>query len=160
MSGQLAIIVATSLNGGIGVNGELPWHIPEDLKYFRRNTVGHAIVMGRRTYDSIGRPLPKRRNIVITRQLGLEIEGCEVAHSLDEALALAWAGDAEPRVIGGATLYELAMPLATRLFLTEVQRVVEADTFFPDWSREAWTEVKCQEGDGVRFLEFERQRQP
>ena len=153
----LAMIVATSLNGVIGVDGDLPWHIPEDLKYFRRNTVGHAIIMGRKTYDSIGRPLPKRRNIVITRQTDLRIEGCDVVQSLEEALALARTEDPEPRIIGGATLYQQAFPLTTRLFLTEVQQTVEGDTFFPAWHRKNWREVKCTEGDGVRFLEFERQ---
>ena len=152
----LAMIVATSLNGVIGVDGDLPWHIPEDLKYFRRNTVGHAIIMGRKTYDSIGRPLPKRRNIVITRNAALKIEGCEVVQSLDEALELARTEDSEPRIIGGATLYRQAFPLTTRLFLTEVQQTVEGDTFFPEWNRADWNEVQCTDGDGVRFLEFER----
>ena len=142
-SKQYALIVAASLNGVIGRDGGLPWHIPEDLKYFRRNTVGHAIIMGRRTYDSIGRPLPKRRNIVVTRQKGLQIEGCDVVHSLKEALELAWKEDPEPRVIGGATLYEQAMPRATRLFLTEVQQHVEGDTFFPNWHPEEWEEVQA-----------------
>jgi dihydrofolate reductase len=150
------MIVATSLNGVIGVDGDLPWHIPEDLKYFRRNTVGHAIIMGRKTYDSIGRPLPKRRNIVITRNPDLTINGCDVVQSLDEALALARSEDNEPRIIGGATLYRQAFPLTTRLFLTEVQQTVEGDTHFPDWDRNDWTEVNCTEGEGVRFLEFER----
>ena len=156
MSG-LALIVAKSLNNVIGRNGDLPWHIPEDLKYFRRNTIGHSIIMGRKTYDSIGRPLPKRQNIVVTRQEGLKIDGCIVVHSLGQALTLAWETDAEPRVIGGATLYEQAFPRATRLYLTEVQQVIEdGDTFFPDWSPSDWTEQARTEGDGVVFLELER----
>jgi len=154
----LAMIVATSLNGVIGVKGDLPWHIPEDLKHFRRNTIGHAIIMGRRTYDSIGRPLPKRRNIVVTRQTQLTIAGCDVVHSLEEALSLARQEDEEPRIIGGATLYREAFPQTTRLFLTEVQQVVEGDTHFPSWDRTNWNEVGCTDGEGVRFLEFERKK--
>jgi dihydrofolate reductase len=153
---EYALIVAASLNGVIGRDGGLPWHIPEDLKYFRRNTVGHAIIMGRRTYDSIGRPLPKRRNIVVTRQKDLTIAGCEVVHSLEAALQLAWTEDTEPRVIGGATLYEQAMPQATRLFLTEVQQHVEGDTFFPKWNPEEWEEVQAHPGEGVLFRELQR----
>ena len=152
----LALIVATSLNGVIGRDGDLPWHIPEDLKHFRRNTIGHCIIMGRRTYDSIGRPLPKRRNIVVTRQKELQIEGCDVVHSMEEAIQLARTEDEEPRIIGGATLYAEALPHATRLFLTEVQQVVEGDTYFPEWNRDEWREVACQSGDGVLFRELIR----
>ena len=152
----LAIIVATSLNGVIGRKGDLPWHIPEDLKHFRRNTIGHAIIMGRRTYDSIGRPLPKRRNIVVTRQRDLKISGCDIVHSLESAIELARKEDEEPRVIGGATLYAEAFPQVTRLFLTEVQQVVEGDTYFPEWDRKEWQEVGCRPGDGVLFRELIR----
>jgi dihydrofolate reductase len=142
----------------IGRDGDLPWHIPEDLKHFRRNTVGHCIIMGRKTWDSIGRPLPKRRSIVVTRQRGLVIEGADVVHSLDEAVELAWKSDVEPRVIGGATLYEAAFPMATRLILTEVQRDVDGDTYFPQWSPGQWREVSRQVGTtpGVMFRELER----
>ncbi len=154
----LALIVAVSRNGVIGRDGDLPWHIPEDLKHFRRNTVGHCIIMGRKTWDSIGRPLPKRRSIVVTRQRDLVIEGADVVHSLGEALELAWQSDSEPRVIGGATLYAAAFPKATRLILTEVQRDVDGDTYFPQWSPEQWQEVSCQTGTtpGVVFRELER----
>lgn len=156
MSG-LALIVAKSLNNVIGRQGDLPWHIPEDLKYFRRNTVGHSIIMGRKTYDSIGRPLPKRQNIVVTRQQNLEIPGCIVVHSLEDALSLAWKTDDEPRVIGGATLYGQAFPRATKLFLTEVQQVIDdGDTFFPEWDPKEWTEIARVNGEGVVFLELER----
>ena len=153
----LALIVAKSLNNVIGRQGDLPWHIPEDLKYFRRNTVGHSIIMGRKTYDSIGRPLPKRQNIVVSRQADLHIAGCIVVHSLEAALALAWETDEEPRVIGGATLYAQALPQATKLFLTEVQQTIEdGDTFFPEWNPDDWTECARTDGDGVVFLELER----
>lgn len=154
----LALIVAVSRNGVIGRDGDLPWSIPEDLKHFRRNTVGHCIIMGRKTWDSIGRPLPKRRSIVVTRQRGLAIEGADVVHSLDEALKLAWQFDSEPRVIGGATLYAAAFPRATRLILTEVQRDVDGDTYFPKWFPEQWQEISRQVGatPGVLFRELQR----
>jgi len=158
MSGGLALIVAVSRNGVIGRDGDLPWHIPEDLKHFRRNTVGHAIIMGRKTWDSIGRPLPKRRNIVVTRKRGMVLEGAEVVHSLGEALDLAREEDPEPRVIGGATLYREAFPSATRLLLTEVQRDVEGDTYFPDWNEADWEEVAREPGlsEDVVFRELRR----
>ena len=152
----LVLVVAVSLNGVIGRDGGLPWHLPEDLKHFRRNTVGHAIIMGRKTWDSIGRPLPRRRNIVVTRQLGLALEGCEVVHSLAEALQLAHTEDSEPRVIGGASLYREALPCATRLLITEVQQEVDGDTFFPHWNPEEWVETERQEGEGLVFRSLER----
>lgn len=153
---KLALIAAVSENGVIGKDGGLPWHIPEDLKYFKANTTGHAIIMGRKTYDSIGRPLPKRRNIVVTRNAGLKIEGVEVVTSLEAALDLAHSEDEEPRIIGGASLYQDAFPLATRLFLTQVQRSVDGDTFFPKFSEEEWEEVQSQAGEGFVFRVLER----
>ena len=158
MKPGLALIVAVSKNGVIGAAGGLPWHIPEDLKYFRKNTVGHAIIMGRATWDSIGRPLPRRRNIVVSRQRDLKLEGAEVFHHLDDAIAAAREHDDEPRIIGGATIYEAAFPLATRLLLTEVQRNVEGDTFFPQWDPGNWREVARTPGstEGVVFRDLER----
>jgi len=158
MAQGLALIVAVSQNGVIGKDGDLPWHIPEDLKHFRKNTVGHSIIMGRKTWDSIGRPLPKRKSIVVTRQEGLVIEGAEVVHSLGEALDAARDHDSEPRVIGGATLYREAFPFATRLILTEVQREVDGDTFFPEWDPSEWHEVSRELGvtEGVVFRDLRR----
>ena len=155
----LAMVVAMNGERVIGVDGDLPWRIREDLRHFRRVTMGHAIVMGRKTWDSIGRPLPGRRNIVITRNRELTIEGADVVHGLDEAIALArQGGDEEPRIIGGATLYEVALPQTTRLFLTEVDREVKGDTFFPEFDRSQWNEVSRRKGEteGVVFLELER----
>jgi len=142
----------------IGRDGGLPWHFSEDLKHFRRVTTGHAIIMGRKTWDSIGRPLPKRRNIVVTRQRGLEIDGCEVVHSLEDAIVLAREEDPEPRVIGGSTLYELALPLATRLYLTEVAQTVEGDTFFPHFDPAQWRELERRPGENedLVFVTLER----
>ncbi|MGB8331055.1 MAG: dihydrofolate reductase [Polyangiales bacterium] len=127
----LALIAAVARNGVIGKAGTLPWHLSEDLKHFKRTTQGHAIIMGRKTHDSIGRPLPGRRNIVVTRTAGAAIHGCEVAQSLHEAIALARSSDPCPFVIGGASTYEEALPLATELHLTTIDEDVEGDTLFP-----------------------------
>ncbi len=126
----LAMIVAVARNGVIGNAGDLPWHISEDLKHFKNTTSGHAIIMGRKTHESIGRALPKRRNIVVSRS-GAVFAGCETAGSLDEAIALARTTDPCPFVIGGASLYLEALPLATELHLTTIAEDVEGDTYFP-----------------------------
>src|SRR5437016_1982711 len=109
---SLAIVVAMSKNMIIGHQGKLPWHFSEDLRHFRKVTTGHAIIMGRKTYDSIGRPLPNRRNIVVTHQAKLQLLGCEIARSLDDAVAMARMSDVEPRIIGGASVYQQALPQA------------------------------------------------
>lgn len=149
---DLALIVALARNRGIGLRGALPWHLPEDLKRFKALTMGHALLMGRKTHQSIGRPLPGRRNVVITRGQGA-FEGCERAGSLDEALALV-AADPLPFVIGGAELYAQALPRVTHLFLTELDREVEADTFFPPLDAAEWREVSREPGaaPGVTFV--------
>lgn len=156
----LALVVAVARNGAIGHEGGLPWHVPEDLKHFRRVTLGHAIIMGRRTHESIGRPLPKRRNIVVSRDPDRRFEGCERAGSLEEAVEMARrGGDPMPMVIGGASLYAEALPRANRIYLTEVDREVEGDTFFPDWDRSAFREVErrpAAETPGVCFVILER----
>lgn len=153
----LALIVALAKKDrAIGNQGALPWHIPEDLKRFKAVTMGHALVMGRKTHESIGRPLPGRRNIVVTRS-GATFAGCETAASLEQAVTMARATDPMPMVIGGAELYAQALPLATHLFLTEVERDVEADTFFPALERDAWREVRREAGPpGVTFTDLER----
>lgn len=153
----LALIVAVARNGVIGNQGGLPWHISEDLKHFKKTTSGHAIIMGRKTYDSIGRPLPKRRNIVVTRQADLELPGCDRAKSLDEAIALARTTDPCPFIIGGASLYEEALPMTTELHVTRIDEDVEGDTYFPaDLS--AFEEVESRRGEtpGVTFLLLRR----
>lgn len=152
----LALIVALSRNRGIGLGGALPWHLPEDLKRFKSLTKGHALIMGRKTHDSIGRALPGRRNIVITR--GSQVfPGCEAVPSLDAALALV-EDDELPFVIGGAQLYAEALPRATHLFLTELGREVEADVFFPTLEPSEWLEVRRQQGTApeVTFVDLIR----
>ncbi len=148
----LALIVAVARKGVIGNEGGLPWHISEDLKHFKKTTSGHAIIMGRKTYDSIGRPLPKRRNIVVTRQADLELPGCDRAKSLGEAIALARTTDPCPFIIGGASLYQEALPMATELHVTTIDRDVEGDTRFPE-DLSAFEEVESHRGEtpGVTF---------
>jgi len=155
----LALVLARARNGVIGKDGGLPWHLPEDLKHFRRVTTGHAIIMGRKTYASIGRPLPQRHNVVVSRQPGLVIAGCYVASSLERAIAHARElGDEEPRVIGGAEIYALALPFATRIFLTEVNRDVDGDTTMPPFDPAVWIETSRvpAEASDVAFVTLER----
>ena len=153
---RLALIVGLARNRGIGLEGALPWHVPEDLKRFKALTMGHAIIMGRKTHEAIGRALPGRRNIVITRG-AVKFTGCDTVPSLDRALELA-QHDALPFIIGGAQLYAEALPKVTHLFLTQLDRDVEADTFFPELVASEWTEVKREPGTtpGVTFVDLER----
>ena len=152
----LAIVVAIGEGGVIGKDGGLPWRIPEDLQHFKAATMGHAIIMGRKTHASIGRPLPGRRNIVVSRTADA-FDGCELARSLEEAIALARTTDEEPRIIGGARIYEEALPLATRIILTEVHRKVDGDAFF-HLDRSAWRETSRRPAatEGVEFVTLER----
>lgn len=154
----LAIVVAVAERGVIGNAGGLPWRIPEDLKHFKSVTMNHAMIMGRKTHESIGKALPGRRNIVVSRQLRLEIPGCEVAETFEHALMMARTNDEEPRVIGGASIYALALPIATKIFLTEIHRDVPGDTFFPTFDRSGWTETERRKGEtpDVEFVTLER----
>ena len=136
----ISILVATDERGAIGRDGGLPWHLPNDLKRFKALTLGTPVVMGRRTWASIGRPLPGRHNIVITRQAGFSADGASVAGSLDAALAL--AGEAEEVcIIGGAEIYRLALPRAGVIHLTRVHATVPADTYFPELAAGEWRET-------------------
>jgi dihydrofolate reductase len=153
----LVLVLAVARNGVIGKDGKVPWHIPEDLKHFKAMTMGHAILMGRKTYEETRRPLPGRRNIVITRTPGFSAPGCEVVASLEEALSLARTTDPEPRVIGGAEIYRLALPLATRIYLTEIDTDAEGDTVF-HFDRTGFTETERRAGEtpGVTFVTLDR----
>lgn len=139
MAAPLAIVAALGENRAIGLAGELPWRLPADLARFRRITLGHAVVMGRRTHESIGRALPGRMNIVLTRHAGYRAPGCRVARSLEHAVALAPEGG-EVMVIGGVALFAEALPRARRLYLTWVHAAFAADTFFPEFDESAWIE--------------------
>lgn len=133
---MLSIIVAVAQNGVIGDRNALLWHISEDLRHFKTLTLGHPIVIGRKTYESLGRPLPGRRNVVVTRQ-EVAIAGCTVVHSLDEAVAL-FPAEEEVFVIGGAQIYAEALPRADRFYLTRVWHDYEGDTRFPAWDPADW----------------------
>ena len=134
---MISIIVAASTNNAIGIRGELPWRLSSDLQHFNATTMGKPIVMGRKTWDSIGRPLPGRQNIVITRQAGFVAEGCDVVASLAEA-AEAAGDENEIMVIGGSEIYSLALPMADRLYLTRVHAAVDGDAFFPEIDATEW----------------------
>lgn len=137
--GQLTIVVAIDAQRGIGINNTLPWHLPEDLAHFKRVTLGHPIIMGRKTFDSIGRPLPKRRNIVITRNPDWRHEGVDAVHSLQEAIAL--AGGEPAAIIGGAQVFSEALALADRMIVTEIAHTFACDTFFPQPAPGEWKET-------------------
>jgi dihydrofolate reductase len=139
----VSAIVATSENHAIGKNNQLLWHMPNDLKHFKDVTSGRTIIMGRKTFDSVGKPLPKRRNIVVTRQ-DITIPGCEVVKSVEDALALC-KGEDEVFIGGGAEIYKLAMPLTNRIYLTIIHHTFEADTFFPEIDKAEWKEVKRED---------------
>lgn len=146
MSMKLALISAMSRNRVIGRNNALPWYLPEDLKYFKRVTMGKPVIMGRKTRESIGRPLPGRSNIIVSRNTRFEADGARVVHSLDEAIAMARNivlinGGDEAVVMGGAEIYRQALPLADRLYLTRVHAEVEGDTFFPEFDAGQWLEI-------------------
>ena len=136
---RLTLIVARARNGVIGKDNAMPWKIPGEQAYFKRVTMGHPIIMGRKTWESIGRPLPGRRSIVVTRNGAFAAPGAEVVHNLQAALALC-AGAAEAFVIGGAELYRLALPLADRLLITEIDHDFDGDTFFPAPEPAQWKE--------------------
>jgi dihydrofolate reductase len=141
---NLTIIVATDSSNGIGINNTLPWHLPEDLAHFKRLTSGHPIIMGRKTFDSIGRPLPNRRNIVITRNAAWQHDGVESAASLQDALAIV-SGVTDAFVIGGGQIFEQALPLVGKLVITRIAQTYACDAFFPELPAGEWQEVAREE---------------
>ena len=150
---KVYLVAAVAANGVIGANGRLPWQLPEDLKHFKRLTLGHPVIMGRRTWESLGKPLPGRDNIVVSGQPGYEAPGASVAASLEAALALC-AGEPVAFVIGGSRLFAEALPLATGLVLTEIGRDFPGDTWFPAYDRSRWREAQREAhtaADGMRF---------
>ena len=136
----VTIVAAVARNGVIGVDGGLPWHLPEDLRRFKQLTLGHVLVMGRRTYESIGRLLPGRASVIVTRQPGYSVPGAKMAASLDAAIA-ACGNDDEIFVIGGAELYRAALPRADRIYLTTVDAEPAGDTHMPEFDPCAWREL-------------------
>jgi dihydrofolate reductase len=152
---RVTLLAALGRNRVIGRDGAMPWHLPEDLRHFKHTTMGHPMVMGRKTFESIGRPLPGRRTIVITRQEDWHHPDVEAAHSLPEALSLAGPGD-EVFVVGGGEVYREAMPFAQRLVLSEVRDSPEGDTFFPEWSRDEWREAAREPHEEFDIVTYER----
>lgn len=165
----VSLISAMAKDRVIGKRGTLPWNVPEDMKFFMRTTLGHAVIMGRKTYDSMGKPLPRRRNIVVTRRPDFRAEGTEAVRTVEDAIALALTTDPDPFVIGGADIYRAALPLAQRMYITYIPLAVEGgDTFFPEFSVSAgpgagsadgaWREVARRKGEteGVEFVTYER----
>lgn len=159
---MISIIVAIAQNGTIGDNNSLLWHIKEDMRFFRTTTSGHAVIMGRKTFESLGsKPLPKRKNIVITRS-DLTFEGALTAHSLDEAISMA-EGDEETFIIGGAQIYRAALAVADRMYITRVERDYEGDTSFPEVDYSQWqlvSEERHERGEEYEwpfsFLTYDR----
>lgn len=141
---MLTLIVAVAENNVIGCKNRLIWHISEDLKRFKTLTLGHPVIMGRKTYESIGKPLPGRLNIIVSGQQGYSAEGCTVVHSLQEAIDAAKFND-QLFVIGGESIYRQALPLCDSIQLTRVHKAYEGDTFFPDLSPNEWQEVERED---------------
>lgn len=165
---KLAIIVAAAKNGVIGNNNQLPWHLPQDLKYFKSATLGKPVIMGRKTYESIGRPLPGRTNIVVTRSADWRADGVVVVNSLEQALdqartviAASATPASEAMIIGGAEIYRSALPLVDKVYLTRVEVEIEGDAFFPALPAADWQLVSAMPGDAEaglahQFLVYER----
>ena len=140
---RLSIVVAMDDNRLIGKDNGLPWHLPADLAYFKKITTGNSILMGRKTYESIGKALPNRRNIVITRNSEAIFSGCEVVDSIDAALSIT-KNDNEVMVIGGASLCEQLLPEVARLYITQIEGKFEGDIFFPEYDKTEWHQVSCE----------------
>lgn len=157
---MISLMVAHDPSYVIGKDNKLPWHIPEDLAYFKKHTVGKGMVMGRNTYESIGRPLPKRRNIIVTRNTGYQAEGADVVHTIEEAIRLAESVHEEVMVIGGEQIFRSVLPIADRLYITLIHKHFEGDTYFPEYGDE-WKLVSesAQQLSGdipFTYLVFER----
>lgn len=164
MKPHISFIVAKGKNGVIGNGGKLPWHFPEDLKFFKQTTMGLPVIMGRKTWESIGRPLPGRRNIVITRNKDYLAKGAEVVNTLEEAIKLFGPNDTV-MIIGGASVYREALPLADTAWITEIDGEFEGDTFFDDLNPEEWHIVWKEEHEqgtdrpwNFRFVRYDRVR--
>ena len=158
---RVAIVAAVARNGVIGHRNQMPWHLPEDLRRFKQLTLGHAVIMGRRTFESIGWPLAGRNNIVVTRSPDWTRAGCHAAHSLAAALATVRERE-DAFVIGGAQIYSLALPIASRLYMTEIERDFEGDAFFPEFDRSRWREASRESrvldgagGFGYHFVAYD-----
>lgn len=160
---MISLMVAHDPNFVMGVNNDLPWYIPEDLKYFKETTMGKAMIMGRKTYESIGKPLPGRLNIVLTRNETFQAEGVVVVHTLDEAIEKAREYADEVMVIGGAEIFKMSLDIADRLYITEIHETFEGDTFFPTYAK-GWTltskteKMTSKTGTTFTYLVYDREK--
>jgi dihydrofolate reductase len=150
---KISLIVAMASNRAIGLNGQMPWHLSADLKRFKQITMGSPILMGRKTFEAIGKPLPGRHNLVISRNTDFQAPGCEVFGDMNEALKQC-AGCTEVFVIGGATLYESLLPSADYLYLTKIDKDFAGDTFFPEFNSQDWREIERENIDDDPSVEF------
>ncbi|QDK80970.1 dihydrofolate reductase [Spirosoma sp. KCTC 42546] len=163
---KISLISAVADNGVIGLNNDMPWHLPDDFAFFKRKTSHHPIIMGRKSLEALGKPLPNRTNIIITRNPNFTAQGVRVVHTLDDAIDKARKADRatdEIFVIGGAEIYAMALPIATTLYLTEIHQAFEGDTYFPEFDKSEWQEVSrrphsADERHAVAFdfVEYER----
>lgn len=154
----LAFIAAVARGNVLGKDNALPWHHPEDLQHFKRTTLGHAVIQGRKTYESVGKPLPGRRNLVVTRDRAFVAPGCEIAYTPEQAVALARATDPCPFVLGGEAIYRELLPLATRIYLTKIDEEHAGDAFFPELVADEWRVESARLGadPALEFLEYVR----
>jgi dihydrofolate reductase len=157
---SLSVIVALAKNRVIGLNNTLPWHLPEDLKRFKQLTMGHHIIMGRKTYESLGRLLPGRQTVIVTRNPNYKVDGAIVVHSLEQAISVSSA-DSEAFLIGGAELYQQSLPLAKRLYLTMIDAEFEGDAYFPEIELDHWDlleqqDLISQQGWAFHYLSYQR----
>jgi dihydrofolate reductase len=162
---MISHIVAMDQNRVIGKDNRLPWHLPADLAYFKKVTMGHAIVMGRKTFESIGRPLPGRENLIVTRNRSFQLEGCKVLHSIEEVKQFAEKRNDEVFVIGGAELFQATLPFADRLYITKIEASFPGDTFYPAFDESEWQLVSYTKGIkdeknpyDYAFIVYERKR--
>ncbi|EZP77472.1 dihydrofolate reductase subunit [Parageobacillus genomosp. 1] len=162
---MISHIFAMDQNRVIGKDNRLPWHLPADLAYFKKVTMGHAIVMGRKTFESIGRPLPGRENVIVTRDRSFQLEGCKVLHSIEEVKRFAAMRDDEVFVIGGAELFRATLPVADRLYITKIEASFPGDTFYPAFDESEWQLVSYTKGIkdeknpyDYAFIVYERKR--
>ena len=165
MAKTTTLVAAMAKGRVIGLRGAMPWHLPAELAHFKVTTMGKSLVMGRKTWDSIGRPLPGRQNIVVTRDTKLEAPGCDIAYSLEHAISMATSD--EVMIIGGGSLYEQALPGAERMVLTHIESEAEGDTWFPEWDENEWVPVNREHfaadvSNGLAYdiVEYQRKAKP
>jgi len=148
---MLSLIVCFSKNRVIGYNGKLPWYYKEDLEHFKKITMGHTLIMGKKTYQSLAKKLSGRKIIVVTNQKKICDENCEVAHSITQAIELAGKTDRMPFICGGEQIYKQALPLVRKMYITEINKEFTGDTFFPEFNEKEWEEIEIKKSDNLTF---------